>query len=267
MSTSDHLSLSSCTVIWLWDKYYTELSTVEPVALFFFPPVTNDGIDQTCSSISNPNFLLLRPFAHGTESCIKISAFLKSFAVGFLFVCLFVFCFVFVTEKWPVCQLRVCCITNIMTVYKHYVCVQTWCLCTNIMSVYKHDVCVQTLCLCTNIMSVYKHDVCVQTLCLYTNIMSVYKHDVCVQTWCLCTNIMSVYKRVNSRSHDIRFKNSVEEFPVLLHVSWNVMNPLGPLMSFTYNIFPIIQSVNMSTFPWHLMWLLFHNKVNKLDEC
>ena len=99
-------------------------------------------------------------------------------------------------------------------------------------------------------MSVYKR----------VNIMSVYKHYVCVQTLCLCTNIMSVYKRVNSRSHDTRFKNSVEEFPVLLHVSWNVMNPLGPLMSFTYNIFPIIQSVNMSAFAWYLMWLLFHNK-------
>ena len=51
------------------------------------------------------------------------------------------------------------------------------------------------------------------------------------------------------------------EFPILLHMSWNVMNPLGPLMSFTYNIFPVIQSVNMSTFPWYLIWLLFHNKV------
>ena len=34
MSTSDHLSLSSCTVICLWDKYYAEFSTVEPVAFF-----------------------------------------------------------------------------------------------------------------------------------------------------------------------------------------------------------------------------------------
>ena len=39
------------------------------------------------------------------------------------------------------------------------------------------------------------------------------------------------------------------------------MNPLGPLMSFTCNIFPVIQSVNTSTFPWYLMWLLLHNKV------
>ena len=44
------------------------------------------------------------------------------------------------------------------------------------------------------------------------------------------------------------------------------MNPLGPLMSFIYNIFPIIQSVNMSTFPWYLMWLLFHNKVGTGTE-
>jgi len=80
-----------------------------------------------------------------------------------------------------------------------------------------------------------------------------HKHYVCVQT-------------VNSRSHDIRFKNSVEEFRIFLHVSWNVMNPLGPLMSFTYNIFLIIQSVNMSTFPWYLMWLLFHNKVGTGTE-
>ena len=43
--------------------------------------VTNDGIDHMCSSISNPNFLLQKPFAHGTEPCIEISAFLKSFAV------------------------------------------------------------------------------------------------------------------------------------------------------------------------------------------
>ena len=128
------------------------------------------------SSICNPNFLLQKPFAHGTESCIKISAFR---------------CVYFsVTEKWTVWQLRVCCITN----------------------------------------------------------------------------IMSVYKRVNSRFHDIIFKNSVGEFPILLHMSWNVMNPLGPLMSFTYTIFPVIQSVNMSTFPWYLMGLLFHNKVGTGTE-
>ena len=72
---------------------------------------------------------------------------------------------------------------------------------------------------------------------------------------------MTVYKRVNSRSQDIILKNSVGEFPILLHMSWNVMNPLGPLMSFTYNIFPIIQSLYMNTYPWYLMWLLFHNKV------
>ena len=133
--------------------------------------VTNDGIDHMCSSIFNPNFLLQKPFTHGTESCIKISAF----RCGYFSV----------NERWTVWQLRVCCITN----------------------------------------------------------------------------IMSVYKRVNSRPHDIIFKNSVGEFPVLLHMSWNVMNPLGPLMSFTYNIFPVIQSVNMSPFPWYLMWLLFRNKV------
>ena len=38
-----------------------------------------------CSSISNPNFLLQKPFAHGTESCIKISTFLKSLA-AFIFL-------------------------------------------------------------------------------------------------------------------------------------------------------------------------------------
>ena len=142
--------------------------------------VTNDGTDHMCSSIFNPNFLLQKPLAHETESCITISTFR---------------CVYFsVTEKWTVWQLRVCYITNIMSVYKHYVCVQTLCLCTNIMTVYKHYVCVQTLCLCTNIMSVYKHYDCVQTLCLCTNIMSVYKHYACVQTLWLCTNIMSVYK-------------------------------------------------------------------------
>ena len=136
-----------------------------------------------CSSIFYPNFLLQKPLPHGTESCIKISAFLVFRCVYFS-----------VTEKWTVWQLRIYCITNIMTVYKHYDCVQTLCLCTNIMTVYKHYVCVQTLCLCTNIMSVYKHYVCVQTL------------------W-LCTNIMSVYKRVNSRSHDIILKDWAERVP------------------------------------------------------
>ena len=234
-----------------------------------------------CSSISNPNFLLQKPFAHGTESCLKISAFLKSFAV-FIFLLqksgrsdssgsavshtLWLCTNIMTVYKHYVCVQTLCLCTNIMTVYKHYDCVQTLWLCTNIMTVYKHHECVQTSWVCTNIMTVYKHHDCVQTLCLCTNIMSVYKHYDCVQTLWLCTNIMSVYKRVNSRSHDIRFKNSVEEFPVLLHVSWNVMNPLGPLVTFTYNIFPIIQSVNMSTFPWHLMWLLFHNKVDTGTE-
>ena len=172
--------------------------------------VTNDGTDHMCSSISNPNFLLQKPFAHGTESCLKISAFLKSFAV-----------FIFQLQKSgrsvnsgsAVSQTLWLC-TNIMSVYKHYVCVQTlWlchkhydcvqtlCLCTNIMTVYNHYDCVQTLWLChkhydcvTNIMTVYEHYDCVHTLWLCTNIMTVYKHYDCVQTLCLCTNIMTVYK-------------------------------------------------------------------------
>ena len=122
MSTSDHLSLSSCTVICLWDQYYAEFSTVESVALF---------LSLLIMILTILTILLQKPFAHRKESCIKISAFR---------------CIYFsVTEKWPVCQLRVCCITNIMTVYKHYVCVQTLCLCTNIMTVYTHYICVQTL--------------------------------------------------------------------------------------------------------------------------
>ena len=84
MSTSDHLSLSSCTVICLWDKYHAEFSTVEPVALFFTLLMMVLTIIM-CLSISNPNFLFQKPFTHGTESCIKISAFLKSFAV-FIFL-------------------------------------------------------------------------------------------------------------------------------------------------------------------------------------
>ena len=65
--------------------------------------VTNDDIDHMCSTISNPDFLLQKPFAHGTESCIKISVFLKSFAE-----------FIFLLQKggW------VYCITDNMTVYK-----------------------------------------------------------------------------------------------------------------------------------------------------
>ena len=86
-----------------------------------------------CSSVSNPDFLLQKPFAHGTRSCIKTSAFLKSFAV-----------FIFLLQKsgWSdnsgsaVSQTLWLC-TNIMTVYKHYDCVQTLWLCTNVMSVYK----------------------------------------------------------------------------------------------------------------------------------
>ena len=84
MSTSDHLSLSSYTVICLWDKYYAECSTVEPVALFLSLMMMVLTIIM-CSSISNPNFLLQKPFAHGTQSCIQISALLKSFAV-FIFL-------------------------------------------------------------------------------------------------------------------------------------------------------------------------------------
>ena len=76
------------------------------------------------------------------------------------------------------------------------------------------------------------------------------------QTLCLCTNVRTAALTTLYS----RFR--LGEFPILLHMSWNVMNPLGPLMSFTYNIFPIIQSVNMSAFPWYLMWLLFHNKVD-----
>ena len=37
-----------------------------------------------CSSVSNPNFLLQKPFAHRTNSCIKFSTFLKYFAVFIL---------------------------------------------------------------------------------------------------------------------------------------------------------------------------------------
>ena len=86
MSTSDHLSLSSYTVICLWDQYHADVSTVEPRSLVSV--VTNNGIDHMCSSIFNPNFLLQKPFADGTESCIKISAFR---------------CVYFsVTEKWTV---------------------------------------------------------------------------------------------------------------------------------------------------------------------
>ena len=41
--------------------------------------VTNYGNGHMCLSISVPNFLCQKPFAHGTESCIEITAFLKSF--------------------------------------------------------------------------------------------------------------------------------------------------------------------------------------------
>ena len=69
MSTSDHLSLSSCTVICLWDKYYAEFSTVEPVALFL--SLLMMVLTIMYSSISNPNFLLQKSFAHGTELFIN----------------------------------------------------------------------------------------------------------------------------------------------------------------------------------------------------
>ena len=84
MSTSDHLSLSSCTVICLWGKISCRIFHCRTRSLVSF--VATDGIDHLCQSISNPNFLPQKPFAHGrTESCIKISAFLKSFAV-FIFL-------------------------------------------------------------------------------------------------------------------------------------------------------------------------------------
>ena len=107
MSTFDQLSLSSCKVICLCDKYYAKVSTAKPVALFLSLPMMALTLIM-CSSISNPNFLLQKPFAHGTESCIESSAFQKSFAV-FIFL---------IQKKWLVPQLSVYCITNIMTVYK-----------------------------------------------------------------------------------------------------------------------------------------------------
>ena len=84
MSTVDQLSLSSSKVICLCDKYYAKVSTAEPVALFLLLLMMTLTIIM-CSSISNPNFLLQRPFSHGTESCIENSAFLKSFAL-FIFL-------------------------------------------------------------------------------------------------------------------------------------------------------------------------------------
>ena len=47
--------------------------------------VTNYGNGHMCLSISVPNFLCQKPFAHGTESCIEITFFLKSFTV-FIFL-------------------------------------------------------------------------------------------------------------------------------------------------------------------------------------
>ena len=107
MSTVDQLSLSSCKVICLCDKYYAKVSTAEPVALFLSLLMMTLTIIM-CSSISNPNFLLQRPFAHGTESCIESSAFLKSFAL-----------FIFLIKKVAVLT------TQCLLYHGHYDCVQT----------------------------------------------------------------------------------------------------------------------------------------------
>ena len=179
MSTCDHLSLSSCTVIRLWEKYQAECSTVEPVALFLSLLLM---VLTICVRLFLIRTSCSRSHLHTelTESCIKISAFLKSFA-GFI---------ILLPKKWLFWQL-----------------------------------------------SVYR-----------------------------ITNIMTVYKRVKGRAHDIIFKNSTGRVPCFATYILNGRNPLGPLMSFTYNIFPVIQSVNTSTFPWYLMWLLFLNKVGTGTE-
>ena len=60
-----------------------------------------------------PNFLLQKPFAHGTKSRIKISAFLKSFAV-----------FIFLLQKKK--EKKVADLTTQYLLYHtHYDCVQT----------------------------------------------------------------------------------------------------------------------------------------------
>ena len=123
--------------------------------------VTNDNIEYMCLSFSYPNFLLQKPFAHKTESCVEISAF------------------IFLLQKSGKSDNSVCTVSQTLWLYKH----------------------------------------------------------------------------VNSRSHD----SSARWFLYLSRMSWNVLTPQGPIMSFTYSIFPVIRSVNKSTFPWCLMWLLFHN--------
>ena len=70
-----------------------------------------------------------------------------------------------------------------------------------------------------------------------------------------------LYKRVNSRFHDIIFSNSAERVPYFVTYVLKCYESTRSLNVFYIQYFPVIQSVNMSTFPWYLMWLLFHNKV------
>ena len=68
----DHLSPSSCKVIFSWGKYYAKFSIVKPVALFLsFPKIAM----AICVCLFLNKISCPKRFAHGAESCTKVSTY------------------------------------------------------------------------------------------------------------------------------------------------------------------------------------------------
>ena len=68
---------------------------------------------------------------------------------------------------------------------------------------------------------------------------------------------MSVYKRVNSRSHDIIFKNSAGRVPYLVTYVLKCYESTRSFNVFYIHFFFFF----FSAFAWYLIWMLFHNKI------
>ena len=97
----DHLSLSSCKVIFSWGKYYAQFSIVKPIALFLsFPKIAM----AICVCFFLDKISCPKGFIHGTESCTEMS---RIYCLNYFTVV------IFLLQRKAVYQLSLYCLTNI----------------------------------------------------------------------------------------------------------------------------------------------------------